>query len=67
MECFEACHTPVEFDIIDNFNINDPLSQEKLMKNKVLLVGNLGVTGSKYIENMKCYKMLDLQVHSRQV
>jgi hypothetical protein len=60
----EACNTPVEFDVIDNFNINQEDSHEKLMKNNILLVGNLGVEGSKYIENMKCYKLLDLQVHS---
>lgn len=60
----EACNTPVTFDIIDKIDVSNPEDKVKLMKNDVLLVGNLGVPGSKYIENMKIYKALDLRVHS---
>jgi hypothetical protein len=65
LECLKACNTPVDFDIISDFNIDNEDSRERLMKNKVLLVGNLGKTGSRYLDNTKCYKLLDLPVHSK--
>lgn len=65
VECFKACNVPVDFDIISDFNIETPDAVEKLKKNKVLLVGNLGKAGSRYLDNTKCYKALDLPVHSK--
>ena len=38
--------------------------RERLLKNPYLLVGNLGTPGSQYIENMRCYKALDLSINS---
>lgn len=64
LECLEACHTPLKFDCIANFSFENEDCKEKLLKNPYLLVGNLGTPGSKYIENMKCYKHLDLSIHS---
>ena len=59
-----ACNAPVDFDIVSDFNIDSEDCRERLLKNKVLLVGNLGKVGSRYLDNTKCYKALDLPVHS---
>ena len=61
----KACNAPVDFDIISDFNIDTDVAIDKLKKNKVLLVGNMGKAGSRYMDNTKCYKILDLPVHSK--
>ena len=56
---------PVELDIIENFDFEHEAHKKALLKNKYLLVGNLGVPGSKYIENTKVNKYLNLHFHSK--
>lgn len=64
LACIEASAAPISFDIIDNFSFDDMSCRERLLKNPYLLVGNLGTPGSQYIENMRCYKALDLSINS---
>lgn len=61
----KATGAPVEFDIIEDFKFDDEACKTKLNSNPYLLVGNLGTPGSKYLDNPKCYKFLNLQVSSK--
>lgn len=65
LKCFEACNVPVELDILENFSFDNEDHKKALLKNKYLLVGNLGVPGSKYIENTKVNKYLNLHFHCK--
>lgn len=64
LKVLEASQAPLKFDIIENFRFDDPDHKEKMLKNNSLLVGNLGKPGSKYVENTKFNKDLDLGIHS---
>jgi isocitrate dehydrogenase (NAD+) len=59
---FEAIKSPVEFDLIENFNLKDPVHLKAVTKNKIILTGNVGVKGSHYVENLALYKHLNLYV-----
>ena len=61
----EAIHAPVNFDIIDNFSFDNAEHRERVKKNSVIMSGNIGELGSRYIENTKFYKWLDLFVNGR--
>ena len=65
IEVVEAIKSPIHFDIIENFSFDNPEHREKVKKNKALVVGNLGESGNRYIENTKFYKWLDLYVNGR--
>ena len=65
MDIFEAAHTPVTFDVIENFSFKDPESRRLLKNNKHILIGNVGTPGSKYVENIAFYKYLDLFVNGK--
>lgn len=67
LKVMEAIHAPINFDIIDNFCFDTPEHRERLKKNQCIMVGNVGETGSRYIENTKLYKSLDLFVNGRPV
>ena len=58
---FEAALCPIEWDVLDNFNLNDSVSLEKLRKNECILLGTLPYRkGSDYMNNEKIYKELNL-------
>lgn len=59
---FEAAKTPVKFDIINDFNMDNEEHRKLLKKNKNILCGNVGTKGSKYVENRPLYKYLNLYV-----
>ncbi len=65
MDIVKASHAPIHFDIIDNFNFDDPSHKERLFKNPYILEGNLGQTNWKFVENPKLYKALDLTIHGK--
>lgn len=67
VRCVEATNAPLKFDILKNFNFDDPDHRKEILKNPYLLVGNLGQQNYKYTENPKFYKALDLTIHSRLV
>lgn len=53
----------MQYDVLSEYSFDDPASRERIMKNPYLLVGNLGLPGGKYVENVRFYKSLDLAVH----
>lgn len=53
----------MQYDIIRDFSFEDEACRQQVLKNDYLLVGNLGAPGSKYVENMRFYKALNLSVH----
>jgi len=58
---FDAAFCPIEWDVLDNFSLNDPVSLEKLRKNECILLGTFPYKkGSDYINNEIIYKELDL-------
>jgi len=63
MEVLKAAKVPMQFDIINDFSFDNEECRQKITKNPYLLVGNLGHAGSKYVENIKFYKALELSVH----
>ena len=65
MQVMEEVGAPINFDIIDHFSFNNAQHKEQLKKNQVIMVGNVGEEGARYIENTKLYKMLDLFVNGR--
>lgn len=60
LKVMDAARAPVNFDIIDNFSFDNKLHRQLIKKNQMVLVGNIGEQGSKYIENTDFYKYLDL-------
>lgn len=65
MEVVEASHAPVKFDVIENFSFSNPEHKDRIKKNQSIIVGNLGESNARYIENTKFYKWLDLYVNGR--
>jgi isocitrate/isopropylmalate dehydrogenase len=65
LNVIEAVHAPINFDIIDNFCFSNAEHKEKIKKNQTIMVGNLGESNARYIENTKFYKWLDLYVNGR--
>lgn len=63
LRVMEAIHAPLNFDIIDNFSFENIKHRDLIKKNQTIICGNLGETGSRYIENTKFYKWLDLFVN----
>ena len=57
---FEAAKVPVEFDVIDNFNLLNANHKERLKKNSYILMGNTANMGSMKIEHLEFYRFLDL-------
>ena len=62
IQVLEAANCPLEFDIIDNFSMDNPEHKKLLKKNQNILIGNVGSPGSKYVENRPLYKFLDLNI-----
>lgn len=65
LKIMEAIHAPVNFDIIDNFSFANAEHRERVKKNSCIIVGNVGEPHSRYIENTKFYKWLDLYVNGK--
>lgn len=63
LKVMDAIKAPINFEIIENFTFDNPKHREQVKKNQCILVGNLGETGGRYIENTKFYKYLDLYVN----
>lgn len=63
LEVLKAANAPLQYDLITNFSFDNEECRQQVLKNPYLLVGNLGSPGSKYVENMRFYKALDLSVH----
>jgi hypothetical protein len=63
LKVMDAIHAPINFDIIDNFVFDNPQHRDLIKKNACILTGNLGEAGSRYVENTKFYKFLDLYVN----
>jgi len=61
-DIFEAAYVPVDFKVLDNFDMENSSDLKKLQSNPAILIGNLGHTGDRYIEDIKLYKALDLYV-----
>jgi len=68
---FAAVHAPITWDLIPNFDINDPDCKAKLRKNECILLGMLSEdTKERYMESTKLYKYLDLYanlIHTRTI
>lgn len=67
MDVVEASNAPINFDVIDNFDFEDPEIRSQLKKNETILVGNIGNEGgtSDQVENVALYKYLDLFVKGK--
>jgi len=62
VKVLQAAKSPVEFDVIEDFSMDNSEHLELLKKNKNILCGNVGRPGSNYVENKPLYKYLDLYV-----
>lgn len=63
LKVIEAAKVPIEFDTIENFCFDNQQHRDLLRKNQCIVVGNIGEEKSRYIENTKLYKYLDLYVN----
>lgn len=63
MDVIKASQAPIHFDVLEGFNFDDPIQREKLFKNPYILEGNQGNLNSKFVENPRMYKALDLTIH----
>ena len=60
MNCFDAAQIPLNFDVLTHFNFEDLSHQELIKKNRFILLGNLGVKGSRYVKHLELYHFLQL-------
>ena len=62
IDIFQAAYVPVDFKVLNDFDMENSSDLKKLQNNQAILIGNLGHTGERYIEDIKLYKHLDLYV-----
>lgn len=60
-QVFKAAKVPIEFDLIENFSMENEEHKKALLKNKNIISCNVGAQGSKFSENKSFYKFLNLQ------
>ncbi|KAL4449620.1 hypothetical protein ABPG74_007443 [Tetrahymena malaccensis] len=61
-QVFKAANVPIHFDVIENFSWEDPVTRERLKKNRVILLGVIPPhgKGQKLVENFQFYNELGL-------
>lgn len=54
---FKSANVPIHFDVLENFSWEDPVTRERLKKNRVILLGVVPPhgKGSKVVENYQFY------------